>query len=301
MRARSRSRHRARAAFTLVELLVALAIGLVVVAALVASYLASAQSGRHAQALVQLSDDGTAALELLRVPLAMAGYAEVQGLEVREGVPHLLQRPGRAIQGCEGGRFADDRATLDAGLACRAVTVGGWQPDAVAVAYDVRSVAGPGGAPRANAMLGSGATPLDCAGNGLPARSDDLGRQVRAEAHFHVESGHLYCQGPGSAGPAPLIDNVDDLQLLYGLAAGPEGGPVAAWAPAPEAGSEDWARVVAVSVCVLLHSPERVLDPAAAASTGRYMDCGQQPRVSDDGRLRRAFSTTVLLQNGPGR
>src|SRR3954470_22957219 len=69
--------HRAarQAGFTLVEVMVSLVIGLAVVSALIAAYVASFQSGRHNDAMVQMTEDATLALTVMRQQVAQAGFS----------------------------------------------------------------------------------------------------------------------------------------------------------------------------------------------------------------------------------
>ena len=63
-------RRLAVAGFTLIEVMVALAIGLAVVGALIAAYLASFASGRHTDAIVQITEDAALALNVMRQQVA---------------------------------------------------------------------------------------------------------------------------------------------------------------------------------------------------------------------------------------
>ena len=72
---------------------------------------------------------------------------------------------------------------------------------------------------------------------------------------------------------------------------------VAYYDVAPPIGAPEWADVVAIRLCVQVRSAAKVLDAESMATLGAYVDCGNVRRTSNDGVLRRTFSTTVVLQN----
>ncbi|MCB1950008.1 PilW family protein, partial [Nitrosomonas sp.] len=108
----------------------------------------------------------------------------------------------------------------------------------------------------------------------------------------------LRCKGeinvtPPIPGGAPsgiaLADNVEDLQILYGIdSAGDQSANQYVAAPT------DWSQVVTARICVLVRS-----DKANIATVGNnYRDCnGTVTAVPADGRLRRAFTATFNLRN----
>jgi len=281
---------RAVRAFALVELMVSLAIGLVVVGALIAAYQASAQSARHTRALLQMSDDASAALDLIRSQVEMAGYSRVLGVDASG----LRRHPFPAIFGCDGAAFADPTRSMLAGVSCATTPA---RSDALAVAYEASRVAGPGGRWRSNSVLGASEAPLDCLGNGFSRVSEEPTPYHLNDTRLYLADGRLYCHGPGNPAGAPVVDNIDDLQLTYGLATPSAPGEVAYYADAPPAGDPAWNHVLAVTACVLVRSAERVVTDADAAGLAGYADCANRPRRSTDGYLRRSFSTTILLEN----
>src|SRR3954454_19721370 len=62
---------------TLIELMVSLVIGFAVVGALLAAYMASFRSSAHNDATVQVAEDATLALNVIRTQVAMAGYTNM--------------------------------------------------------------------------------------------------------------------------------------------------------------------------------------------------------------------------------
>ena len=285
-------RRRARAAgFTLVELMVALAIGLSVVGALVAAWTASTRSGRQTDALAQLTDDATLALAVMRQQVAQAGFSSPHG----GGAGGVLLPAFAAVRGCAARGFADLQATMAVADNCAPPGRGRDAPDALEVAYESSVQAGPG----SNAILGgsSGREPLDCLGNSFAKTQDTAaGDYWLADSKFYVADGSLMCHGPGNAAGAAVVQNVETLQVRYGMASG-AAGQAAYYDVAPAPGSPLWADVVAIRLCVQVRSAVRVLDASAAPTLGTWIDCADTARASTDGYLRRSFATTVALQD----
>lgn len=102
----------------------------------------------------------------------------------------------------------------------------------------------------------------------------------------------------------PLIDNVESLTLLYGVAH-PTTGILAGYLSADGivsdvglgnmTAAQRWARVVTVRVCLVVRSDTKILTEAGSA---HYLKCdGTLETSPGDLRLRQAYSTTVVLRN----
>ena len=117
----------------------------------------------------------------------------------------------------------------------------------------------------------------------------------------------LYCKGNSSVAQ-PLVENVENMQLTYGTVSAATTATTANVAGYLTAGSfvdattialptdaERWAKVVTVRICVVVRSESLVAPDAASA---RYLDCsGTVVTTPPDLRLRRAYTTTVVLRN----
>jgi type IV pilus assembly protein PilW len=281
--------------FTLLEVMVALAIGLAVVGALIAASLASLSSGRHTDALVQITEDGTFALNVLRQQVAQAGFTPPRA--ARLGGDGLVLHAFPAIAGCEAANFADLQASIRSPANCAAGGADAGAPDSLELAYEASVLP----AASSNAILGGAGDqqPLDCLGNSFAKTHDDATGDDYwlVDSKFYVANGSLYCKGPGNAAGAALVQNVETLQVLYGMVAAPGAGQVAYYGTAPSPGSPLWADVLSVRLCVQIRSAAKVLDKAAAATLGHWIDCHDAAGVATDGYLRRSFTTTVVLQN----
>ena len=287
----------AAAGFTLIEMMVSLAIGLAVVGALIAAYLASTQSGRHTDALVQMTEDAALALNVMRQQVAQAGFSQPHGVAGGGLVLHAFP----AIAGCAAANFTDLQASILVPANCGPTNPDQATPDSLEVAYEGSVL--PGSA--SNGILGGagGQQPLDCLGNSF-AKTNDAATGDSYwlnDSKFYVANGSLYCHGPGNAAGAAVVQNVETLKVTYGMAAAPAGMPGAGQAiyydVAPHPGSPLWANVVSVNLCVQVRSAAKVLDKAAASTLGTWIDCRNAPQTSTDGYLRRTFTTTIVLQN----
>ncbi len=298
MSPRAASRRRLVAAgFTLIEMMVALAIGLAVVGALIAAYMASFQSGRHNDAMVQITEDAALALNVMRQQVAQAGFSLPHGVGANGLVLHTFP----AVAGCEAANFSDLQASILAPANCRLANPDQSAPDALEVAYEGSVLP----ASASNGILGGsgGQQPLDCLGNSFAKTHDEATGDDYwlNDSKFYVADGSLYCHGPGNAAGAAVVQNVETLQVTYGMAAAPAGTPgagqVVYYDVAPPPGSPLWANVVAVNLCVQVRSAARVLEKTATATLGNWIDCRNAPRSASDGYLRRTFSTSIVLQN----
>jgi type IV pilus assembly protein PilW len=297
----NRALHRRRlagAGFTLIEMMVALAIGLAVVGALIAAYLSSFASGRHSDAVVQITEDATLALNVMRQQVAQAGFSEPRGVDE---AGRLVLHQFSAIVGCEAAGFSDLQAGIQAPANCQSTSPDQSTPDAFEVAYEGSVLP----AKASNGILGGAGTPqpLDCLGNTFPkthdnATGDDYWLN---DSKFYVADGSLYCHGPGNRAGAAIVQNVETLQVTYGMANAPAGergaGQVAYYDNAPPPGSPYWNNVVSVRLCVQVRSAAKVLDKASTATLGNWIDCRNMQRTAVDGYLRRTFTTTIALQN----
>lgn len=285
--------HRSNAGYTLIEIMVSLTIGAGLIGAVLMAVSGTGLTGRRQDSQAQLAEEGQVALNILTSQLRMAGFW------VPTSPMPALEPAQTMLRGCRNGFSNVTAASFDA-LACN----GGTGNDAIAIRYDANE---PG-------LI----SPADCLGADLEA--DKAGM---VDNRFYIStspSGNpaLYCRGNGgSAGTTPqmLIDNVESLQLRYGIAAvnTPPLGPVIFDPPAytqetvryvrasdlttactpiaPAANS--WCAVTSVRVCAIM----RTNDNAAEQSATPYIDCDGNNATVNDRRIRRALTTTVSLRN----
>jgi type IV pilus assembly protein PilW len=313
---------------SLIELMVSLAIGLVLMVAVVSAYLGSAGASRVAESQGRMNEDGQAALTILSQQLRMAGtnpkqdsYANDTPRNPLYGAPGGGTVTGYAIRGCDG-TFSDvTTAASIAALTC-ATTTG---TDSLAVTYEadiyntVKTSATP---PLPTDCLGQALTAVSYSAasvppikkwNGTAAVAADVTYYV-AENRFYIATASgigpsLYCKGNGGATAQPLVENVENLQIRYGTQDDPAdpvniklGGYLTATevaaltlANVPNDAPNRWNKVVTARICIVVRSGQPVVPDAVS---GQYYDCdGNLVTSETDLRLRRAYSTTVVLRN----
>ena len=218
-----------------------------------------------------------------------------------------------SIVGCDG-KFSNLTTTTLADLACAGGTT--TLPDSIAVSYE---------ADRYNTVPTAAGLPTDCIGQTLntvtATFSSPAGTQgtfTVADSRFYIGtstgivSPSLYCKGNGGTAlpttAQPLVENIEDMQFTYGTVSTTNTSTtatVAGYLPAEQVVNETnlallpladrWGKVLSVRICILVRS-ETFSAPDAASA--RYDDCqGARNVAAPDLRLRRAYSTTVVLRN----
>lgn len=333
---RHRHRHRPGSrcvkGFSLIELMISLTIGLLITVAAFSAFMGASGASRMAEAQGRMNEDAQAALSILTQQLSMAGNNPDQPNRVDNSNPTLssrrnpvyLQSPPSSgftllpttfelsafsIRGCDG-QFSNitTAGNLDA-LTCAAGT--STSPDSIAVSYE---------ADKFNTVPTTGLLPLptDCLGNALSTITATLRTVVGAgtantdvtyavaDNRFYVGTSgsipSLYCKGSGGK-PQALVENIEDMQFTYGATA--TMATVAGYLtaekvlsetiPTPLTAAESWKKVLTVRICMLVRSASPVVSNAASA---HYIKCdGTLETAPPDLRLRRAYSTTVVLRN----
>lgn len=311
---------RSQSGASLIEIMLSLAIGLVVVGAVLVSYLGSGQSGKYQNAYAQMNEDAQLALNILSREIQMAGY--VNPTSVVAATQTLAGSfTDQAVGGCDTGFAVAAAAPVAVVPTAWNVTTGA--PTATNAAA-VNRTCGVGGsvafevgyeADIQNTVASAGGFPTDCLGNSLqnvlvtPTAVFPPFYPVRNRYYVanNAASGlpELYCRsnavtaaGVSIAGQ-PIIENVQSIKVWYGMT-----GDESAVAPprprrivryvnaATVAGN--WDRVVAVRVCLVLRSSERVVSSDEATS---YRDCDNVVTNITDGFLRRSYFTTASIRS----
>ncbi len=311
--------------FTLLELLIALTIGLVVLAAALAVYASSSRSSQLSQVETQLNEDGILALNLIQQQLKVAGYS--RQIIPGNGAKVMGNYAGLAVRGCDGG-FVNAGAAFDS-LAC-ARNSNGTASDAIAIRYEATSE-------NTNAV-GTPALPSNCVNGGInrlatpqvsPPPSPAPANYALADNRYMVTNATtqpmLSCRGTESYGKTvnvigtsqPLLANVENIQMLYGVASRPSDELAATYDPMlhqivgylsaseidaltstntlPNLTDDRWGRVLSVRVCLVMRSEQTVGDVPAGGFA--YKNCTNVDALGADGYLRKTYTTTVLLRN----
>lgn len=300
---------------SLIELMVSLTIGLILMVAVVSTYLGSAGASRTAEAQGRMNEDAQAALTILSQQLRMAGNNPKQPNYTSASPRNTIYGAATYIvRGCDG-TFSNISTAADIqSLTCAAG--GGAAPDSIAISYEADTF---------NTIPTAGGAATDCLGQSLPVVSGfaDIWNGTNpvstavtytvADNRFYVgtsaviSSPSLYCKGNGGVNPQPLVENVEDLQFVYGTAPSTATTlSVAGYLSAADiltdtglaALADDparWSKVMTVRICVVVRSELPVVSDAASA---QYVQCDGTLNTSPpDLRLRRAYSTTVVLRN----
>jgi type IV pilus assembly protein PilW len=259
--------------FALIEIMVALVIGLMVVGAVLTTYLGNGQTGRLQSATAQMDEDAQIGLRILTRDLMMAGYGAPISVDADTLV--FNKTPGgRTVLGCDKGFSA---APSSSPSAC----AGSGGLPSIEVVYQATIY---------NTPLSDG-KPTDCAGVPVPASQQGITYNRYGVGSSTAGRSELRCSSGNST--VPLVDNAERLQFWYGQAGSAELRQVLRYTGAVEA---DFSRVVSVRVCLLMRSTEAVVSAEEAALTS-YLDCDAVRRTSTDGRLRRAYFSTIALRS----
>ncbi|WP_139826466.1 PilW family protein [Derxia lacustris] len=280
---------------SLVELLITLGIGLLISLFLVGLYLLGSSSGRALDEAQQLEEGGRFVQQLIARQLREAGYSPVVGT----GRPRMyswsdlgLNAP---VYGCTGSFTT--AINVAGGLVAPTCTANG-DNDREAIEIRALTVA-------ANAATGEGQT---CLGTDAPALGrNPLPAQPIVVNRYYLATGssgrsELFCSANGSTDTQSLAVGVEQLVFWFGSNGLKDARQsVSRWDRA--ANVPDWTLVSAVRFCFVMASPDSA---ALSARTGSgsgagittYTDClGTVRDSSTDGRLRRAYWTTVTLRN----
>ncbi|SFP82057.1 type IV pilus assembly protein PilW [Nitrosomonas cryotolerans] len=241
-------RGRMQNGFTLVELMLAMTISLVLLLLIGTVFVSSRQAFRVQEDGARIQESGRFALEILGRSIKQAGFADIPFIGDK------MAFSGTAINGTNGAGGAADTLTVQ---------------------YD--------------GIIGS----RDCEGTVVIAAGTII------QNHFNLDAANaeLQCAGtiavtPPAPGPSSsgqvLLNNVEDLQVLYGIdTTGDQSANQYVAVPA------NWDQVVTARICILIRS-----EKMGVVAAGYYLGCNSTAvAVPADRRLRQAFSATYNLRN----
>ena len=258
--------------FSLVELMIAITLGLIVLLAVGSIYVGSRQTYRVQEDNARIQEAGRYALEVLGRSIRQAGAnAEMNFNKTATALQCNVPGVCDAIGGADG--------VIVAGVA---------SPDTLIVQFY------------------AGSEELN-SGSGLWIARDCTGGQAVLGTvvtnTFSINGTDLRCTG-SVAGVQPLVGNVEDLQVVYGIDTDASGNPgyqsADLYMAAPTAAQ--WPSVVTARVCVqirsanngLTTSPQTYLNCAGALGTATGTAAFS---TAGDLRLRRSFVATYGLRN----
>lgn len=272
--------------FTLVELMVSIVISLVLVLFVSSLYISSKGSSRINDDNARLQEDGRYAMGLIGRNLMQAGFGnaltgtttDFAGTDVNGG-------PLQGLRGCDKGFVGPVAATPDFHCATASDKPGFEISYRVADLYDSNTGAG-----------------ADCNGQSVDETPPAPGI-VSNRFFLYTKAGDsvpsLYCNGSGGAVSQPVLSNVEDMTVTYGVdtkgamvvdkylnAAGVDALPISANY------KTNWNQVSSVQVCLLIRSENNV---APQAQT--YIDCKGVSQTATDRKLRTAMTSVFTLRN----
>lgn len=324
---------RAQLGLSLVELLVALTIGIFLLGAVGIIYVNTTTTSRSSTLESQMNEDAAVALELLQQQIRLTGFSNVDGAGNRlfpaqairgcdggfaNSAASFVDPATPPLLTCNGGNGPDALAVRYEASLLNSQTVNdaGVQRPGNCVHEGIQPW-------NAQAEGAGSATPMLLADNRYFIRNDADGTPS------------LFCQGRTGAGfgnATALIPNIEDMQIQYAVTELPRvGNPVPhqvngyangsdataatpavdalAIRPGTPATINNWSRVAAVRICLLARSagpvptgdnPLGTANPDGTTLTpglGTYLDCNGVSRTVTDGRVRRAYVTTIQLRN----
>ena len=120
--------------------------------------------------------------------------------------------------------------------------------------------------------------------------------QKQANGQFY---GRLMCRGNGDAQAQPLVDGIENMQILYGEDTDAEGKPGHGYPNRYVRADEvtDWSQVVAVRIAVLASSVDTLIgDDPADRRTFRLLDAPVTDALPPRVRAQ-IFNTTIMIRN----
>ena len=205
-------------------------------------------------------------------------------------------------------------------------------PNSIAISYEADTY---NTIPTTKTILNPRGLPTDCLGNALEAVTAEVpmltvpapaaapptlsASDVKlalvtyyvADNRFYIDTSantlapSLYCKG-NSGTPQPLVENIENLQFLYGVIPSsteitPPFGYLTASAVTDSSTAipdraVKWKNIKTVRICVVVRSETAFL--VSDNASANYIQCdGTLNTTNTDRRLRRAYSTTVALRN----
>ena len=271
------------AGFTLLELLVSMSLGLFLMAGLIQVLLVNKEMFKVQENSARIQEDGRFAVTVLNNAVSLTGYREDALTNMDTAFPSyttLANPPAQTFQDGEVISGADNN-------------VGGGDnikngTDSIAIRY------------RSDGAM------FDCLGGAVADGFMSVSRFYVNDDDTLICRSDVYNPATGAAvgtTTQPLIDNVEDMQVRYGMSTGDVFHDIAAscYIDAATMGNGDdcttlnFDQVVSVRISLLLHSNDDNLTPDNAPQT--YSFEGVNNVLAGDNRLYRTVTTTIALRN----
>lgn len=259
-----RVRHNSQQGFSLVEIMVAMLLGVILLGGTITIYASSKDSYRLQENIAGMQENARFALFALRRDVEMAGFPRVLGIS-----PFIAANN-------DGDVFDANGVLLNDGSIKPTVDGDSNNSDTVTIQYQ-----------------SSAPSNRDCLGAVIPDGDMVINQ------YFISDANELHCRGIGNAASQPLVENVTNLQALYGVDS--DNDSVAnLYVTAKQvsdgvviAGTPDWDRVVSLRLALLVASESST----GAAQKQSYTLLDAPALTMNDGIMYRVFSTTIPLRN----
>ena len=256
---------RGQRGISLIEVMISLSIGLVLLGALAYFFIGSQQMNRTHDDLSRMQESGRNAMEILGKAIRQAGYQ----LDVDQGFF------GDAIVGTDFGGTG-------AGAPADTITIRhdpAWMSDTTVPNNPFRGQENDCSSTLVNSNNGANPT--------TGARPINNNQVIYG---FSVAGGNLLCNtvaGNPAAGGVVVVDNIENMQITYGIGDGAE--TITSYTEAPTAAQ--FSQVAAVRVSLLVRGPSAGL----AVNNQPYIYNGI-PVTSTDGFLRQVYTSTFTVR-----
>jgi type IV pilus assembly protein PilW len=297
---------------TLIELLVSMVIAMIVSLAAASVYLNAAEASRFSDEQQRMHEDAQAALNALTQHLNLAGTNPIQPNRASNFRRNPLTDT-MAVRGCDGVATNITTTGTISSLAC-ATPSSATEADSIAVRYEADTYNTDSINARPTDCLGASLTTATASVSAVSggAISTVTASFFEAENRFFISQQNsvpsLSCHGNGGGSSQPIVENIEDMQITYGVSSPTNTGSlvVAGYLNADGIATnanlsalstaQRWAKVLTVRICVLARSSSPL--PVGAASA-QYIDChgNTVSTNASDQRLRRAYTTTLVLRN----
>jgi type IV pilus assembly protein PilW len=251
---------------SLIELMISITLGSVLMGAALQVMLSNSQTYQLNDDISRIQENGRIALDIISQDLRMAGYR--QPLNGNGLIPDFVLK--------------DCTTNADAGEAC-ADDPGGAASDRLSIQFDPPPDNG---------------TERTCLGE-LVSATDIIVNVYTVEVNDGISS--LYCRTYNATTQAwtadpkqPLVDGIDNMQLLYGIA--DNTGSTTKYVPKGELTTDaDWLNIRAIRVALLVSNGLATGSANNKLRTFRLLDSAPIPYT--DRHTRRIYSTTVQFNN----
>ncbi len=258
--------------FTIVEIMVALTISMILLFGVINIFLASKRSYTLQNGAARLQENARFALHIMERSISMAG------------LDRALPAPSTGTDYKDafvvGAAATADNIAENTAAKYGFTTALGKASDSIEVVYT---------------------SATDCLGNAAP------GSEANDLFYIATDTTTLMCLGNGNVTPQPLVDGIENMQILYGqdttggLSGGPDGiadqylpaGSVTQWTDSATGG------IASVRVSLLVSTVDEV-NTAIDGNTYNLLDAPTLGPFSDK-LSRRIFTRTILLRNYSNR